>query len=148
MTMKNIATAMPDASRLADRVGATASFLCALHCAALPVAIALLPTLGLGFLADHAFERIFVSCSITLATISLAIGFRQHRRLAALLLMLPGVALLVGGLLMPDDHGSPVHAVLVTAGGILVMCAHLANLRLTHSGNADRRSGCASSRRE
>ena len=37
--------------RLADRFGATASFLCAVHCALLPLVIAALPAIGLGFLA-------------------------------------------------------------------------------------------------
>ena len=39
-------------SEAADRIGASASFLCALHCAALPFVFALLPALGLGFLGD------------------------------------------------------------------------------------------------
>ena len=33
---------------VADRVGATASFLCAIHCALLPFVLTLLPLLGLG----------------------------------------------------------------------------------------------------
>src|SRR5690348_9027020 len=52
----------------ADRVGATASFLCAVHCALLPFVIALLPLIGLGFLADHRFERVFVACAAALAS--------------------------------------------------------------------------------
>ena len=43
---------LPLASRF-DRLGATASFLCAVHCAALPLVIATLPAIGLGFLANH-----------------------------------------------------------------------------------------------
>ncbi|MEO7072934.1 MAG: MerC domain-containing protein, partial [Rhodanobacter sp.] len=56
----------------ADRVGATASFLCAVHCAALPFVLALLPFVGLGFLADHRFERGFVLFACVLGGIALA----------------------------------------------------------------------------
>ncbi|HXD83673.1 MAG TPA: MerC domain-containing protein, partial [Rudaea sp.] len=45
----------------ADRLGAAASLLCAVHCAALPFVLALLPALGLGFLANHGFERAFIA---------------------------------------------------------------------------------------
>src|SRR5881394_1059811 len=78
----------------ADRIGATASFLCALHCAALPFLLAVLPTLGLGFLADHLFERIFIACASALALAVLIRGYRHHHDARALLLMAPGLILL------------------------------------------------------
>ena len=117
---------------LADRFGATASFLCALHCALLPALIAALPALGLSFLADHAYERAFVGFSVTLAVTSLWFGFRRHQRFAAFLFMVPGVALLLIGVMMSYDHTDVAHAVMVSMGGVRVMCAHIANLRLAH----------------
>lgn len=127
---------------LADRFGATASFLCALHCALLPAVIALLPALGLGFLADHAFERVFVAFSVGLALTSLYFGFRRHHRLAAFLFMVPGVVLLIAGVVFAGDHGNMFHAALVSLGGVLVMCAHIANLRLAHGHAHTRNCGC------
>ena len=35
----------------ADRLGAFGAFLCALHCALVPIALALVPALGLGLVA-------------------------------------------------------------------------------------------------
>ena len=116
----------------ADRFGASASFLCALHCALLPLIFAALPALGLSFLADHAYERAFVGFSVSLAITSLIFGFRRHRRLVAFLFMIPGVVLLLTGVLINVDHTNVTHAVLVSSGGVLVMCAHIANLRLDH----------------
>lgn len=127
----------------ADRFGATASFLCALHCALLPAVIALLPALGVGFLADHAFERAFVIFSVALAVTSLFFGFRRHHRLAAFLFMVPGVLLLIAGVIFAGDHGNVFHAALVSLGGVLVMCSHIANLRLAHSHAHTRECGCA-----
>lgn len=58
-----------DLARLADRVGATASLLCAVHCAVLPFVLAVLPALSLSFLADHRFERVFIACASGLAAL-------------------------------------------------------------------------------
>ncbi|MDC8011917.1 MerC domain-containing protein [Tahibacter soli] len=117
---------------LADRFGATASFLCAVHCALLPFVIAILPALGLGFLADHAIERGFVVFACTLATTMLVLGFRRHGSGKALALLFPGVALLLAGVLVDFERATTLHAALVTCGGTLVALAHIVNLRLSH----------------
>ena len=118
--------------RIADRVGATASFVCAVHCALLPLIIAVLPAIGLGVLANHAFERAFIAFAAVLAVVSLATGFRRHRRFRAFGFLLPGVALMLAGLIVDFDARPVLHAVLVSAGGTLVALSHLANLRLAH----------------
>src|SRR5215467_7981812 len=85
-------------ANVADRVGATASFLCALHCAALPFVFAVLPALGLGFLANHSFERWFIAFATLLALTMLIRGYRRHRTPHALGLLLPSLVLLwLGG---------------------------------------------------
>lgn len=117
---------------VADRLGAVASFLCAVHCALLPFVIALLPLLGLEFLADHAFERGFVLFAATLATTTLVTGHRKHRRRLPLMLAVPGLLLLVLGVTVVDlDTQTTLHSVMVTCGGLLVASAHMVNLRLT-----------------
>jgi hypothetical protein len=120
-------------AHVADRVGATASFLCAIHCAALPFVIAVLPALGLSFLADHKFERIFIACASVLALAALIRGYYRHRVPSALVLALPGIALLWVGVWVFDAENSlTVHAIMVTVGGCCVAFAHVVNLRLTH----------------
>jgi hypothetical protein len=123
----------PHHSRLwhfADRLGATASFLCAIHCALLPFVLALLPILGLGFLADHAFERGFVLCACVLASAALISGYRRHHRPLPLWLALPGLSLLVLGVTYAENYSIVLHSVMVTCGGLLVASAHFTNLRL------------------
>lgn len=119
-------------ARLADRFGATASFLCAVHCALLPAVIALLPALGLGVLADHGFEHGFIAFASVLALTTAVIGFRRHRRFRAFWFLVPGVILLIVGVLIDLDHTTTTHAVLVSIGGTLVALAHITNLRLAH----------------
>jgi len=118
----------------ADRIGATASLICALHCAALPFVFAVLPTLGLGFLADHLFERIFIACASALAITVLWHGYRRHHDRRALTLLIPGLLLLwIGGFLVDGHDTIGVHALLVVLGGSCVALAHLTNLRLQRS---------------
>ena len=47
-------------SALLDRIGATGSLVCAVHCAALPLLIALLPSLGIATWLGDGFELGFV----------------------------------------------------------------------------------------
>jgi hypothetical protein len=115
---------------MADRLGATASFLCAVHCALLPFVLALLPVLGLSFLADHRFERGFVFFASALASFVLASGYRRHRSPLAIALAIPGLLLLILGVTVLHSHSIVVHSVMVTCGGLLVASSHFLNLRL------------------
>lgn len=115
--------------QVADRIGATASFLCAIHCALLPFVLALLPFVGLEFLADHRFERGFVLFACALALVALIRGFRRHQRPLPLLLAVPGLALLLLGVTYAEGYSVMLHSVLVTCGGLLLASAHFVNLR-------------------
>lgn len=122
---------------LVDRIGATASMLCAVHCALLPFVLALLPLIGLEFLAGHTFERIFVACAAALACASLLAAYRRHRRPHALFLMVPGIALLVVGIAVDLDLHVVIHTASVVTGGVLVASAHVVNLVLAHRHHAN-----------
>jgi hypothetical protein len=115
--------------RVADRVGATASFLCAIHCALLPFVLALLPFFGLEFLADHRFERGFVLFACVLALVALIRGFRRHQRPLPLMLAIPGLALLVFGVTVAQNYSIVLHSIMVASGGLLLASAHFVNLR-------------------
>ncbi len=124
----------------ADKVGAAASFLCAVHCAALPFVLALLPAIGLGFLASHGFERGFIACASVLALTMAAIGYRRHRAARVFALLVPGLLMLwIGGFAFDLGHATLWHSLLVVAGGSCVALAHVVNLRLarTHEPNCD-----------
>lgn len=117
----------------ADRLGAIGAFICALHCALIPVALALIPTLGLGLVAWHGAEIGFSVLATVLAITSLVLGYRNHRAYHAWLLVAPGLALIWGSLLYPPLHASVLpHAIAMTVGGVLIALAHLVNLRLSY----------------
>ena len=109
----------------------TGSLLCAIHCALLPVVIAILPTLGLATALGGRFEEAFVLFATLLGLYSMLSGYRRHRLLQAIALLLPGLAILWLGVLNAAIHQSGLpHAILMTLGGSLVGLAHMANLRL------------------
>ena len=120
--------------RLLDQFGTTASVICAIHCALLPVLIAVLPAIGLGALAWNGLEWAFVCFATVLGLVSLWLGYKRHRVYRALTFLIPGLALVWLGVLIPSIHHDIVrHAIVMTAGGTLVPVAHLVNLRLNHS---------------
>ena len=118
---------------LLDRFGAVGSLLCALHCALLPLVIAVLPSLGIAAWLGDDFERGFVLFATMLGLFSVVWGYRRHGAVRALGLLLPGLATLwIGVLYDPLHHALVPHAIAMTFGGTLVGMAHLANLRLNH----------------
>lgn len=120
-------------SALLDRIGATGSLVCAVHCAVLPLLIALLPSLGIATWLGEDFELGFVVFATLFGLAILAWSYRRHRVARALGLLLPGLAALwLGVLYAPLHHSLVPHAVVMTFGGTLVGLAHLANLRLNH----------------
>ena len=119
--------------RLLDRIGATGSIVCAIHCALLPIAIAVLPSLGIAVWLGDGFEQAFVLFATLLGLFSVVWGYRRHGAIRALGLLVPGLAALWAGVLYaPLHHALVPHAVAMTLGGTLVGLAHVANLRLNH----------------
>lgn len=120
-------------SRWVDSLGSVGALLCAVHCALLPVALAMLPVLGLGLLASRNFEIGFVLFATALASTSLVHGVRLHRAYRAMAFLVPGLLLLWAGVFFePLHHPVVAHALAMSVGGTLVAVAHLVNLRLTH----------------
>jgi multisubunit Na+/H+ antiporter MnhC subunit len=118
---------------LLDRLGAFGSLLCAAHCAAIPLVIALVPSLGVAGWFGGNFELGFVVFATGLGLFSVAWGYRRHGAVRAVGLLVPGlIALWTGVLYAPLHHALVPHAIAMTFGGTMVGLAHIANLRLNH----------------
>lgn len=127
---------MPDRTALlgaADRVGFGASFLCAVHCALLPVLLALAPALGLKFGGWIDFDQAFVIFATLLGATTMSLGYRRHRAFHAWVLLLPGLALVWAASFTELHNHTALHLLLMVVGGTLLALAHLLNLRLTHA---------------
>jgi hypothetical protein len=113
-----------------DKAGAMASFLCAIHCAIMPLLITALPLMGLGFLTSEPVEWGLLACSGVLGTLSLCVGFREHRRRRVFGLLGIALALLVAGRIF---HDHDLGWVVMVLGGLTMMGAHLLNRLLCRS---------------
>lgn len=129
--------------RLIDRLGATGSLLCALHCATLPLLLAVAPSLGAAAWLSGDLETGFVVFATALGLFSLLWGYRRHGTVRALGLLVPGLAALWLAVLFRPLHETVLaHALVMTFGGTLVGLAHLANLRLNHRHAHDASGRC------
>jgi MerC mercury resistance protein len=112
---------------------AAAPLLCAVHCLAAPLLVALAPALAPG----EAAERAFMAASLVLAGVASALGWRAHRRLA------PPVIVAAGALLwLAHLTPAPIPEVAATAGASVLMAAGtLWGARLRHRARCHR-CGC------
>ncbi|TZF90384.1 MerC domain-containing protein [Cognatilysobacter lacus] len=123
----------PSPPRVLDRLGATGSLVCAIHCAVLPVLLALVPSLGIAAWFGDNFEQGFAMFATALGVTTMVWGYRRHRDVRALRLLLAGLAILWFGVLFEALDDMPfVHGLVMATGGGLVGLAHLANLRMHH----------------
>ena len=113
-----------------DKLGITATSLCALHCILLPIILPMLPLLGLSFLADHGWEHVFLLITAAMGTIALFSGFhRYHKKLY------PFYSLALGGLIyaFKDVLGAEYEPAIITIGASLIVLAHIMNIKLCKS---------------
>jgi len=125
----------PKHSSKLDNVGMTASILCAVHCALVPLLITSLPLFGLGFLVNPWFEWGMITLAVFIGFYAIGISyFRAHHRI------LPAVLLLGGFLLIIVGHvyvKSWREAIIVPFGGLLIATAHFFNYKYTSICRAD-----------
>ena len=96
-----------------DWLGVAASILCAIHCAAMPFVIGLLPLLGLGFFADPAFHQWMVALCLSLAVLAFVPGWLRHRRLSPVLMAVGGVSAIAVAAFAGGDTCCPVNGTAV-----------------------------------
>lgn len=109
-------------------VGSCASVACAIHCIAMPFVIAMLPALGIGWLASKKFEIVALVVAIGCSLLSLCWGYRTHGRLRGFGIMASGAMWL---LLAHWQHN---HWFSFFGGACLVL-ANVVNRRLCNSCN-------------
>jgi hypothetical protein len=111
-----------------DAIGFSASTLCAIHCAAMPLLLTALPLAGLKFLAHPAIEAAMLVLSLMIGATSLRHGYRKHhRKFTALLILITGFAMIFAGhFVLPAPYGE----VTIPSGAGIVAIAHLVNWRL------------------
>ena len=123
-----------------DRIGITATSICALHCILLPIILPALPLLGLGFLADHFYEHVFLVITAIIGSIAMLSGFkRYHRKLYPFYLLALGIIIYW----QKHDFDPSVQPYFIIVGALLIVVAHFINLRLCKQCAECTESSCA-----
>jgi hypothetical protein len=111
----------------ADVLGASASFLCAIHCALVPLIITFGLLGGASFLANPLYDVLFIGASMILAFIALVNGYKNHhQRWYPIITAFIGFGLIFLGHLVFHNLVGDAMSVL---GGISIAVAHLLNYR-------------------
>jgi hypothetical protein len=110
-----------------DNIGMTASTLCAIHCAAVPVFFTSLPLVGLGFLANPWVEWSMIIVALIIGVSSIGGSFlNSHHRVLPLLLLITGFVTIILGHIFTKGW---LEAIIVPAGGITIAVAHFINYK-------------------
>jgi len=109
-----------------DQLGMTASIACAVHCAVLPLAITVLPLVGLEFLANIWVEIVMICLSLMIGAWSMIGSYLRHGNFAPLLVLLAGFGFIATGHFIFEQFES----ILVPFGGFTIAAAHYTNWKL------------------
>lgn len=114
-----------------DQWGMTASVACAVHCAALPFFISILPLWGLGFLAYSWVEAGMICLSLFIGIWSLSVSYPKHRKATPLLVLVAGFGCIAAGHYFMES----LEALLIPFGGFTIAGAHFINWKYSRSCN-------------
>lgn len=110
-----------------DVLGIGASLICAVHCALLPLLMTVLPLLGMEIFANEKLEYGLLTFTFLVGCTSLFRGYRyHHRHVKPLLVFALGFVLLLAGHFLAESYWEPL---LIAAGALLIVAAHVWNLR-------------------
>ncbi|RWY47460.1 MerC domain-containing protein [Mucilaginibacter gilvus] len=110
-----------------DNIGMTASTLCAIHCAVVPVIFTSLPLIGLSFLANPWIEWSMIILALFIGFYAISTSYLfKHRKVLPVILLLGGFTfILLGHTII---KGWP-QFVMAPMGGLLIAFAHFVNYK-------------------
>jgi hypothetical protein len=112
-----------------DNIEITASVLCAVHCAIVPIILTSLPLFGLGFLANPLIEWTMITLALVIGIYAIGLSyFRTHRRPLPMILLITGFLVIIVGHLFITSWRE---AIIVPIGGLLIATAHFFNFKYT-----------------
>lgn len=122
---------MNRAQLYADRLAISLSFLCVLHCLALPLLVVMLPSVIALYFEGEAFHLWMIVAVIPTSLYALMMGCKQHQRYRLLVMGAMGLSLLVAALLLEGTEiGERFEKILTVLGSVLIVIGHLLNYRL------------------
>jgi len=123
---------------LLDRSALGLSFLCVLHCLAIPLTLILAPSLAVLPFADERIHLLLVFLVLPTSTIALTLGCRHHGLKHILVWGLTGIAILILAVGLGDDFlGEYGEKIFTIVGSVLVAIGHILNFKCCRSASCD-----------
>lgn len=114
-----------------DKAAISLSFVCVLHCLALPVFLVLSPSLALVALEHESFHQWILFGILPLSVIALVIGFMHHRNYLVVLISCVGLMIIIGtGMVEHELLGEYGELLLTVLGSAIIAFGHFRNSRL------------------
>lgn len=108
-----------------DATGVCASLLCVLHCLGTPLLITVLPVLAATESETH---RVFAVVILLLGLLAFVPGYRKHRNKSIPAAGAAGVTMIIAAAVLPEmESGEIIETLMVVAGGLTLIGAHLHN---------------------
>ena len=108
-----------------DIAGVCASLLCVLHCLATPFLITALPALAA---TEHQTHSVFAVVILLTGTLAFVPGYCKHRKIIIPAAGAAGVATIIAVAMLPEmGSGETIETLMVVAGGLTLIGAHLRN---------------------
>lgn len=111
-----------------DSIGFSASFICAVHCAALPLILTGISASNLSFLTNPAFEIFMIILSVIIGTSSLLPSYKHHKKITPVLTLFLGFFCIFSGHFLVS---SDLESVVTPIGAFIVAYSHLINWKLS-----------------
>ena len=122
---------MKNIQAFADKTAIGLSFICTIHCLALPLLVVMLPSIAALNLEDEAFHLWMLIAVVPTSLFALTMGCKKHKKYPVMLLGIIGLAILIAAALLGHDvlgeNGEKIFSVL---GASFIALGHLLNHRL------------------
>jgi len=121
-----------------DALGISASVICAIHCALLPLLLTSLPLFGVNIIHHLVFELGMIALALLIGSYSMYHGYTKHHHR-----LLPWLLFLLGGLFLVLKQVFPLYQlVLLIPAVALIIYSHLLNVRSCRAHNHAHADDC------
>ncbi len=112
-----------------DKLGMSASFICAVHCAIAPLVLPVMALWGLGFIWGEAVEIGMLIFALAIGVFALTRSYRNvHQKVYPFYFLVGGIALI---LLSHTSLPHELEPIVLPVGALMIVYAHWVNYRLT-----------------
>ena len=115
----------------ADKTAIGLSFICTIHCLALPFIVVMLPSLAVFNLEDEIYQLWMVVAVIPTSVYALTMGCKKHKKTSVIVLGAVGLAIIITATWLGHDVlGETGEKVFSVLGAVIIALEHWINYQL------------------